>query len=236
MIDLHAHLLPSADDGSANIEESLKLLEMLTAQGVSQVFATPHFYADKDSPEAFFARRDRAYAELLSARPNHLASVAVGAEVAYFQGISRMSALSDMRLGTSKLLLIEMPIERWSDYTVQEMIELSCSGEIRPIIAHIERCLPYQPLRVRKTLLERGIVMQANASFFIRPATSRKALKLLRRGAIHAVASDCHNLHLRPPRIGEAVGIIADKLGEKNVRSMCDFLKKITEENDSVVS
>ena len=28
MIDLHAHLLPSVDDGSANIEESLKLLDV----------------------------------------------------------------------------------------------------------------------------------------------------------------------------------------------------------------
>ena len=228
MIDLHAHLLPSADDGSANIEESLKLLEMLTAQGVSQVFATPHFYADKDSPEAFFARRDRAYAELLSARPNHLASVAVGAEVAYFQGISRMSALSDMRLGTSKLLLIEMPIERWSDYTVQEMIELSCSGEIRPIIAHIERCLPYQPLRVRKTLLERGIVMQANASFFIRPKTARLALKLWKRGAIHAIASDCHNVHTRPPRMREAMDAVSARFGEEAINSMRAFLREIT--------
>ena len=228
MIDLHAHLLPSVDDGSANMEESLKLLEMLTAQGISQVFATPHFYADKDSPEAFFARRDCAYAELLAARPDHLASVSIGAEVAYFQGISRMSALSDMRLGASKLLLLEMPCERWSDYTVREMIELSCSGELRPVIAHIERCLPYQPSRVWKTFLENGIVFQANASFFIRPKTARLALRLWKRGAVHAIASDCHNVHLRPPRMREAMDAVSARFGEEALGSMRAFLREIT--------
>ena len=69
-----------------------------------------------------------------------------------------------------------------------------------------------------------------------RPATSRKALKLYKRGVIHAVASDCHNIHLRPPRIGEALAIIAEKLGEKTVRSMCDLLEEITAENASFVS
>lgn len=236
MIDLHTHVLPSMDDGSGSAEESIKLLALLAAQGVKKVYATPHFLADRDTPMSFFERRARAYESLLSADPTVCENLFLGAEVAYFQGISRMSALSDMRLGQTKLLLLEMPLERWSDYTVKELSELACSGSIHLVLAHVERCMPYQPASVFRALLDRGIIMQANASFFIRPATSRKALKLLRRGAIHAVASDCHNLHLRPPRIGEAVGIIADRLGEKNVRSMCDFLKKITEENDSVVS
>ena len=236
MIDLHTHVLPSVDDGSGSVEESLKLLEMLAAQGVKKVFATPHFLADRDTPASFFERRARAFENLSSAHPKACENLFLGAEVAYFQGVSRMSALSDMRLGKTKLLLLEMPLERWSDYTVKELSELACSGSIRPVLAHVERCMPYQPASVLRSLLDSGIIMQANASFFLRPATSRKALKLYKRGVIHAVASDCHNIHLRPPRIGEALAIIAEKLGEKTVRSMCDLLEEITAENASFVS
>lgn len=236
MIDLHTHVLPSLDDGSGSVEESVKLLEMLAAQGVKKVFATPHFLADRDTPASFFERRARAYESLLSVDPKACENLFLGAEVAYFQGISRMSALSDMRLGKTKLLLLEMPQERWSDYTVRELSALACSGSIRPVLAHVERCMQYQPTSVFRSLLDGGIIMQANASFFIRPATSRKALKLYKRGMIHAVASDCHNIHLRPPRIGEALAIIAERLGEKNVRSMCDLLEEIIAVNDSIVS
>lgn len=236
MIDLHTHVLPSVDDGSGSVEESLKLLEMLATQGVKKVFATPHFLADRDTPASFFERRARAFENLSSVDSKACENLFLGAEVAYFQGVSRMSALSDMRLGKTKLLLLEMPLERWSDYTVKELSELACSGSIRPVLAHVERCMPYQPASVLRSLLDSGIIMQANASFFLRPATSRKALKLYKRGVIHAVASDCHNVHLRPPRIGEALAIIAEKLGEKTVRSMCDLLEEITAENASFVS
>lgn len=228
MIDLHTHLLPSVDDGSGSIEESLALLEMLSAQGIKKVFATPHFYADRDTPQSFFDRRERALEALRCACPESLPSLFPGAEVAYFHGISRMSALSDMRLGKTRLLLLEMPPERWSDYTLQELTALSCSGAIRPVIAHVERCMEYQPARTWRSLLDSGIIMQANASFFIRQKSARSALKLLKRGAIHVVASDCHSIHLRPPRIREAMDRIAAGLGGGAVDSMRSLLAEIT--------
>ena len=49
MIDLHTHILPSVDDGSGSVEESLALLRLLARQQVSLVAATPHFYADTDT-------------------------------------------------------------------------------------------------------------------------------------------------------------------------------------------
>ncbi len=236
MIDLHTHLLPLADDGSRSVEESRQMLEMLAMQGVKKVFATPHFLADKDTPETFFERRDRAYEALASVWPQTVENLFLGAEVAYFQGVSRMSALSDLRLGKTKLLLLEMPLERWSDYTVRELSELACSGSIRPVLAHVERCMGYQSASVWHSLLDSGMIMQANASFFIRSQTSKKALKLLKRGAIHVIASDCHNVHTRPPRIREALDIVSARLGEKTVCSMRNFLNEIAAGNDPTVS
>ena len=45
MIDFHSHILPGMDDGSKSTQESLEMLDMLRAQGVDTVAATPHFYA-----------------------------------------------------------------------------------------------------------------------------------------------------------------------------------------------
>lgn len=64
MIDFHSHILPGIDDGSASVEESLKLLEMLAEQGVKTVVATPHFYPDRTSVSDFLRRRDAAYQRL----------------------------------------------------------------------------------------------------------------------------------------------------------------------------
>ena len=42
--DIHSHILPAVDDGAKNIEASIKLLEIMQQQGITDVIATPHFY------------------------------------------------------------------------------------------------------------------------------------------------------------------------------------------------
>ena len=59
-IDFHTHILPGIDDGSASVEESIELLKAEAAQGITKVVATPHFYANYDSPERFLERRAKA--------------------------------------------------------------------------------------------------------------------------------------------------------------------------------
>ena len=142
-----------------------------------------------------------------------------------------MSSLLDMRLFDTKLLLIEMPQEKWSDYTVRELVELSCSTDFTPVIAHVERYKDYQSKKTWNTLLDRGILMQANASYFINPKTKRRALKLLKKSDIHLISSDCHRIDSRPPRLKEAYDAVRAKLGEGFVTSMEGFLSEITGNN-----
>ena len=42
MIDIHMHVIPSVDDGSRTMEESLDLLRSAQAQGITSVIATSH--------------------------------------------------------------------------------------------------------------------------------------------------------------------------------------------------
>ena len=54
MFDFHSHVLPGLDDGSANLEESIALLESSREQGIEAVVATPHFSSQIEDPETFF--------------------------------------------------------------------------------------------------------------------------------------------------------------------------------------
>ncbi len=44
MIDIHSHIIPSVDDGSSSIEESLKMLKIAWEDGVKAIVATPHIF------------------------------------------------------------------------------------------------------------------------------------------------------------------------------------------------
>ena len=60
-VDFHAHVLPAADHGSDCLETSLAQLKMAVDAGVSDIFATPHFYVNADTVESFIERRERAF-------------------------------------------------------------------------------------------------------------------------------------------------------------------------------
>ena len=42
MVDIHCHILPGLDDGSDNIEESVRMGHIAVDSGVRAVIATPH--------------------------------------------------------------------------------------------------------------------------------------------------------------------------------------------------
>lgn len=218
MIDFHSHILPRIDDGSGSVEETLALLRMLSGQGVDLVAATPHFYAPQQPLARFLERREAAYEQLKTAVREHpavsLPEIRLGAEVWYYPGVSRLEGIRTLQLEGTRLLLLEMPAERWSPHTVREVLDLNCSGALTVVLAHVERCLPYQKGSVRDTLLENGVLFQVNASFLLSRRTSGRALKWLKHGRIQWIGSDCHNLSARPPRMGEASALIRKKLGE----------------------
>ncbi len=219
MTDFHSHILPAIDDGSQSVEESIELLKMLKAQGIDRVYATPHFYPSRDNPDRFLSRRERAYQKLKRAmQDGDYPEILLGAEVAYFPGISKIKNLQDFRLEGSKILLLEMPVSEWSEYTLRELTEISCLGDTTVLIAHAERYAHYQKKVAMSRLLDMGIIMQSNASYILNTKTRRKAMKLIKKNTMHLIGSDCHNTSDRAPRIGEAYELIKKKLGDDAIK------------------
>lgn len=218
MLDFHSHLIPGVDDGSKDIAMSVGMLNMWKEQGVDLICATPHFYADSTSPVRFLTRRNTAYNSLidaLKATTEGIGSyppIALGAEVYYYRGLSSCDVLNRLCLQGTKLLLLEMPFERWTDYMIREVSEIKSMGLI-PVAAHIERYFKAQSSSKIEELLDTGILIQCNASFFLSPKTRKKACRMLSDGTVDFIGSDAHNLTSRVPDMGEFKATVLKKLG-----------------------
>ncbi len=210
--DLHCHILPGIDDGSRNPAMTLAMLEEMTKQGVKVAVATPHFYPSRDNLDCFLARREKAVSSLHGVYDgSRHPFLALGAEVAYFPGISGAEKLSSLCPKGTSLFLLEMPVGRWTESAVSEILSLKEDRGLFPVLAHIERYLPYQKKRLLPLLLENGIGIQASAEFFLNPKTQKKALKMLAEGKIGFLGSDCHNMGDRSPNLGPALSLIEEK-------------------------
>ena len=224
-VDFHSHVLPGIDDGSKSPEESVKLLDMLAHQGVEIVVATPHYNPSRENVTQFDQRRREALEDLRRFANGDMPQILLGAEVAYYSGISGIEELDKLCIEGTRLLLLEMPMAKWSKYTIDELINLSSTRGIIPIIAHIERCIAMQGREVMDTLCQNEVLMQINASFIIRIVTRMKAIRFLSNRVVQIIGSDCHGVNLRPPRLDEAYKIVEKRLGTDFVHELVSFNK-----------
>lgn len=217
VIDCHSHILPGIDDGSASVEESIVLLRREAEQGISHVIATPHFYAQYETPEGFLHKRQKSEEVLRAAmqKVRGLPRLAVGAEVYFFRGMSETESLPQLTIGGKHCILIEMPPAPWTDSMYRELEDIWHRRGIIPVIAHIDRYIrPFRTYQIPERLAQMPVLVQANAGFFLDKRTRRMALRLLQSDRIQLLGSDCHNLTNRPPRLGEAVEVIEKHLGQ----------------------
>jgi protein-tyrosine phosphatase len=143
IFDFHSHVLPGIDDGSKNVEMSLKMLRMLAKQGISHVVATPHFYPQYDTPERFLRRRAESEKILRDAMANEsgLPTLSIGAEVYYFSGMSDSDAIRELTIDKNRCTLIEMPSMPWTEVMYRELEALYVKRGLIPVVAHVDRYL-----------------------------------------------------------------------------------------------
>ena len=223
MIDLHSHILPKMDDGSAGVEESLQMLQMLSSQGVERVAATPHFVANSESLDKFLQRRKEAYEALCKAANNTLPEILLGAEVEYYSGIGRMENLDRLCIEGTSILLLEMPFMRWTEYTVRELEEISATKNVTVVLAHIERYIAKNGMNVLQRLYQNGVLMQANADCFEKIFVRKKMCRLFEEGAIRFLGSDCHNTTSRQPQIYKALDFLKKTYGQELIEQFKEY-------------
>lgn len=232
-IDVHSHILPGVDDGSRSMEQSLEMLAEEARQGITHVVATPHFYARYTDPDSFLRKRDAAAETLAQAMAHRtdLPQVILGAEVHYFPGIGESEQLRRLTIGNTRMVLVEMPGGPWTEANYRDLENIYLHQGLTPIVAHVDRYIrPFQTFGIPGKLEELPVLVQANAEFFLHRSTAGMALRMLRRGQIHFLGSDCHNLSDRAPNLAEARQVIEKKLGKTALEHIRKFETILCEE------
>jgi protein-tyrosine phosphatase len=190
VIDLHSHLLPSVDDGSRSVAQSVKVLHEMAAQGVTDLCLTPHLRAGelaKAPPRA----HDHAFTALRAAAPP-LPTLHRGAEVM----LDRPLPADDLRsrrctIGDTRYILVEFPRLVALDTVTIALSRVMETGLV-PLLAHPERYASCSPDAVARWR-EIGARMQVDATTLLSPQSrGQRARALVSAGLADILAADNH--------------------------------------------
>ena len=227
MIDFHTHILPGIDDGSRNSDMTMAMLAEESAQGVTAIAATPHFYSDRISIDGFLDRRAASLARVQerladSGLTSSAPMLYTGAEVYYFPGMGKAERLRELTISGTDTVLIEMPFVQWDERIVTEVTDVIREQKLRVVLAHVERYIGYQKnKRYWNQILELPLTVQLNAGSFMKGLRKRHfCLEMLKERPDSIIGSDCHNLESRRPNLAEARAVIEKKLGSRTLAAI----------------
>jgi protein-tyrosine phosphatase len=228
VIDLHNHLLPGIDDGAKKVEETLEFLRIARRDGVKIVVATPHM-----KPGVYDNRRETILERVAlvreAAKGDEAEGVTLlpGAEVYFTADLpARARAKELMTVGDGgRYLLLELPYQQVPMQVDDTIFQLRLLG-ITPLMAHPERVAYYLENIDRVAASVRlGALTQVTAASLTGKFGDKArdfARSMLRRGLIHVLASDGHDVRYRPPILSEGARAAALVVGESAARRMVE--------------
>lgn len=203
MVDIHCHILPGIDDGSKNMEESVKLCALGRSNHIKQMAATPHFNAIGDLDE-FLEIRDEKAAKLReeNAKLGIDVEIFCGAEVFVDDDIFYSKNLKRAAINNSRYILIEFDFYNNNVRSIFEYLDEIRSMGLIPIIAHPERYEYFQmDYDAVNEFFSRGVLFQINASSLASRGSMEDfelAYEMAFKGAAAFIATDAHSVRHRP--------------------------------------
>lgn len=217
-VDIHAHILPGIDDGAADMETALGMLDIaLIEDKECSIIATPHYICGslQNNKEKVAASLD----ELKGAVADRGIEIDLrtGTEVFLAPEVPDLVQAGEIcTLAESSYILVELPMMNIPAYTADVLYQLQLNG-LMPIVAHPERYRDVnEDPNCLMEFLQRGIYFQVNAGS-LKGLYGKKiyetAMTLLKHNMAHFVASDAHTCRSRSPKLTRAYGIACDELG-----------------------
>ena len=229
MTDIHCHILPSVDDGAADMAEALEMARLAEQSGVETVVATPHCAIPGTERQNFISRElyDRfvAFRDAMAAEGIGL-KLKAGAEIFCTEETPRLLREGKLlTLASSDYLLTEFYFDMPGVYMSHMLACLAAEG-VCPVVAHPER---YEAVQQQPELVaewaQMGYVLQVNKGSalgrFGRSA-AQTAHHLLRQGLVHLIASDAHGADSRTPDMTEIRFFLEDYFSEEYARDLLE--------------
>lgn len=197
-VDVHSHLLAGIDDGVKTLDEATDIILQFQRMGYRKIITTPHVMSDayRNTPEIISTRLEALRAHL--SEKNIQVEVEAAAE--YYLDAEFMTALQSgkriLTFGHNYLLFETNFISEPLD--MKQFIFVATTKGYKPVLAHPERYLYlYDNMAKLQDLLDRGVLFQINISSitgYYSKQVQQLAFKLIDRGWVHLLGSDCHHL------------------------------------------
>lgn len=231
MIDLHCHILPALDDGASDASETLALLKLAVADGITRMVATPHInpgYFDNTPGTIQMALSVTRQLILQAQLP---IAVAAAAEIRLTDQL--MAAVEQDQvpfLGQwqgQRVLLLELPHSHVPPGT-DMLLKWLAKKDIVAMIAHPERNRDVQANpSVLNPLRRLGCLFQLTGSSLLGDLGDRHqqcAEYFVAQRLFHIVATDCHNLQRRPPKLAAAVQRLTELADENYAQQLSHLM------------
>src|SRR5690606_2545510 len=160
--DIHSHLVPGIDDGAPDTETSFYMIRRLKELGYSKLITTPHvqleFYdntAGKITNHFSSLKQDMAEGQLDM-------NIEVAAE-SYLDSYFLPSVLPDglLHFGEEKYVLVEVSMAGWQRQFSDIIFTIQSAGYV-PVLAHPERYLFEENIKVYEDWKSKGMLLQMN--------------------------------------------------------------------------
>ncbi|NNU77330.1 tyrosine-protein phosphatase [Clostridium estertheticum] len=230
MIDIHSHILPGIDDGSKDMEMSIKMLKMAEEKGTKTIVATPHYIRGRyeNHYEKIFALHQEVKLEAKNAGLK--IEVLLGQEVMLDKYALNLCKEKKIRgINETSYMLIEFPMDKLPNDALDLIYELRVLG-IKPIIAHPERYeYIIKSLPDINDFINEECLFQINAGSLqgLFGKQVQKCAKLLvKEGLVSFIASDAHSINRRCPGLIEGFreATLLDRDIEKKVSSNLELM------------
>ena len=197
MIDVHSHILYGIDDGSRNIEESIKIIENYNKKNIKKIIATPHYI---NNSSYVSSKEDNK--KILNTLKEELKRKNIDTELYLGNEIYIDENIEDLlknniisSLNDTKYLLIELPMSGEKENYYDIFIDLMNLG-YKVVLAHPERYSSFQKdFNKIYELDDIGVLFQCNIGSMIGNygKKSKKTLKrMLKEDLVYMFGTDIH--------------------------------------------
>ncbi len=165
--DIHSHLIPGIDDGVQTMEESIEMINALSALGFKKLMTTPHIMSDyfRNTPEIILEGLEKVREEI----KKQGIPITIDAAAEYYLDEHFLQKIKEENLLTfgKKYVLFEISYINPPDTLYSIIFEMIIRGYI-PVLAHPERYpFWYQKFEEYYRLKEAGALFQLNTNSLV---------------------------------------------------------------------
>ncbi len=218
-VDIHSHILPGIDDGPKNMDKALEMVRFAWKNGTESIIATPHFMHGVSEYEINRQDIDNVCYKLMGKVREEGIRIKIypGSEVFITPNLPELLKKNVIHtLNNSLYVLVELPVSSIPLYFKDVLFRLMINDYI-PVLAHPERNLKVvkKPEIIRE-YVENGMLVQINSSSLKglhQKNVKRAAVKLLKLGLVHFVASDAHTTKNRNAALIDVMKLVSSLIG-----------------------